>query len=343
MPKQVPEEKRKFAPEAHPPMAESANEQLAKLRAELAGNKAFGRQRGRWCRPLREILTEMIDTTGSPTQTIKRFDAFAADARVMLQKLARLKRDGENEAFHVLRDTLSFSQWIIPGEIFPLERTKPITVVMFDPERTFFAYKMIKGGQWKLPTSMDDIRWPVALGDFCLADFSRLFPEWEKDVCLGLTGRGKFLHVFWRQIAREFGFVLPSINEHRDFRVMCGDIVKNGQTFYLNYWLAATAQDVVSEWKFPLCFCYAGRPDQLLRLFSRKDQKRIRTWSFDCPVIVGGASSFGFHSADKHAEWQSREPTFTSKNVSEGLGAAILHGSFVSDYEKEARMVLKSV
>ena len=337
MPKQVPEEKKRLSEE----------EQLAKLREELAGNKAFGRQRGWWSKSLSEKFMEMIETTGSPTQAIKRFDAFAADARVMVQKLARYKRDGEDAGFEMLKLVLTIRGNLIPGEVFPIEKTHPITLVLFNPERTFFLLEATKSSKWDAPY------W-VRMGHKSAktlneaAAFTPLFPHWREDADtagsdLAVSMLSKIL---WSELKRQLHFDNEVITRGR-YEIWPEPIVKNGVTFdFGEHWLWFGFQDATFRVNYlPVGAWYEGYPADFLRLFSREEQKLIRTWTFDCPPFLE-PSRFGFYPEKDHPRWQKAEPSIMSRGVSEGMGAAmLLNCPVAADYycDENVRMILSEL
>jgi len=327
MPKQVPEEKKRLSEE----------EQLAKLREELAGNKAFGRQRGWWSKSLSEKFMEMIETTGSPTQAIKRFDAFSADARVMVQKLARLKRDQEKASFGTMKEALQFPERIISGETFPLEQTRPITLVMFDFERTFFVTEATKSSRWQAPY------WARMGNDNSLSvanEFVPLFPYWRDDAA-GDFAISVLAKIFWDQLRRELHLDKKVVVLTRFFEFWPEPVVKDGVAFDFGarwLWLKFLDGCGVMQ-RLPIAAWYEGRPDVFLRLFTREEQRLIHTWSFDCPRVIE-PEAFAFHDEGDHIKWRKEEPALMSLNVSEGLGVAITPLSFLGNYQEQTSVRL---
>ena len=326
MPKQVPEEKKRLSEE----------EQLAKLREELAGNKAFGLQRGRWEQRLIDLLLPFVEAD-SPTQAVKRFDAFAADARVMVQKLARLRRDREKAAFEMMNVAMRFADRIIPGETFPLEQTRPITLVMFDFERTFFVNEATKSSRWQAPY------W-AHMGHDCslleVNEFGPLFPHWRDDAT-GNFPISVLAKIFWNQMKRELHLDKKVIVQTRFFEYWPETVVKDGLAFDFGaHWLWLKFPDSLGMiQRLPVAAWYEGRPDVFLRLFTREEQRLIRTWSFDCPRVVE-PDAFAFHDEGDHARWRKEEPALMSLNVSEGLGVAITPLSFLGNYQEQTSVRL---
>ena len=120
----------------------SRQEQLVWLRNYLMGNKTFGSLRaGRFRKDALSILYEVSqgDNWG-PMDFCRGWDEHVAEARIMGNKLAQLKRDGWNDAFRELESALN-GAYVIEGEDIPLEQTTPVTILVFEPELTFDLFR----------------------------------------------------------------------------------------------------------------------------------------------------------------------------------------------------------
>lgn len=294
-------------------------QQLSALRAKLAGHKVFGKCRSQLGRmPLYNFLNE--DT---PTRALTVFNDWCADQRVMIHMLTQFKRDGHMYAYQELLDALT-SNHVITGEELPLEQTESGVLVLFNLEKTLLLTRWLYTSEFK-----DAIHWikneeldPKRNQCGSLTPkFMEMFPELRDEflrqehqyhvVSPTNTFCDKYVRSSWDKIDKEFGhdehfpiFIDPR-RTHNWELVSCVGVFVAG----------VTQKDV-------------------LRLFSREEQKDITTWSFEYPKFERGNfyasfSSFsrmwiGFHKEEEHKEWSARYPSYVSKGASHNLGAILL-------------------
>lgn len=300
----------------------SEEEQIAYLHEKLAGNKVFGRCRGNFRDlPFGEFVKR--GKSSNPTQALKFFDKWCSDRRIMLNLLVVLKRDGQGVAYRELEKVLCDRDYVMTGEDVPLEQRESGVLIVPDPEKTFLV------ARWMYTSRIEDgISW-VSRGE----------GQYDRGNCGSLTPR--LLEMF------------PNLR---------GIFIKNPNCSCLDSPTMELNSRIKEIWerlldKFPRCdvlnlfvdshrsenfryksavaiFVKKATQSDVLKLFSREEQKTIATWGFDYPTVMTDKLCYneifipdiwiGFHPEDEHSQWKKQWPSFVSRGVVSGLGAVII-------------------
>lgn len=295
----------------------SVETQLAHLREKLLGNNAFRACRGKLNRPVTDMITDFVAKTGNPTQFCQTWDDMTAAMRIMGNLLAQYSRDGWTAAHNELLLALK-GKHVIMGEVVPFEETVPVTIVMFDPDRTLHMIQWIDLGHWMdLDAKLDEI-----------------------------DGKGKD-DTDRRGLAKELFAKFPTLEKHTRKRRSAGD--------YEGWDVCQALQDeVIDKFKVPkdwieLPLTFGQYNDHLeirqqtfaylvvgedqsavLSRFSREEQKLVATWMLNIPralLVPDDAYNhlmIGFHEESEHDTQKRRHPAMTSKGVSSGFGIRLI-------------------
>jgi len=279
-------------------------QQLQLLRAKITGNQAFGACRGKFGQPIGQLTADWIKNSESPTQVLGQWDSFTGQARVMTNLLAQFRRDGMNIAHRELLKALNDSDYLLPGEKLPIEATRPITVLMLEPEKTLTFLRWLLESHWS--SLRNYLAWkesqyakaPNELTEKLYTQFlmlEELAREHAKHPVEGFF-EGKELCEAYATIASSFD---PAILKN----AMCGMGLNWGQ------W-----NDHIEGIRH-LAFLYMFDCEQskVLKRFSRKDQKRIATWQINVPK-THTLSAFGLYPE----QWRVRDSANLLRSVSRG-------------------------
>jgi len=308
--KQVPEETKKVA-------TMSAEKQIEILLNKLAGNAAFGACRGKLGKNVSSIADEYIAETESPTSFLGKWDDFFGKARVMTNLLAQFKRDGLEVAYKELSAAMKSNSHFFPGETVPIEQTRPVTVLMLEPKKTFAFLRWLLEEHWA--TLRSYLSWKD--GD-------------AEDRVLG--GKVRNPSVLTSQLYKTF----PSLERlarlyHDGYEgsELTGayqkDVIETFPQKVLNKGkagkLAHCQWNDHIEYVGELRLIYVFEMDQaaVLKMFSRADQKRVATWQFNLPKIVE-TRSIGLHPQSMHDGLIKAKPALTSCGMAESWGAIAL-------------------
>lgn len=318
----------------------SAEAQLDALRLKLAGNAAFGRLRGRLGRPTVQLMLECGN--GQSRVSAKQEWAELASAMAVMQTLlAQYRRDGWGVAEHELSRALSVEGYIITGETVPFEETEPYTIFMVDPDLTFDMIQLLQG--WAhVDTYRDEDQprfWQRLRDEGKIRD---LYP-YARGIIKGLTfpttssednGFG-----VWEDLIIAFGRRLqiptkPSGRETTDL-IPCNISNFRG----CSDWRELTAENrLISN-----CACGFGKPceqSRLLAAFGREDQRRIASWQFHLPKVMGFQRAdrpytVVFYHPSEQPRWEKERPQFASRGVSHGRGAIVVPQELLGDFLRE--------
>lgn len=137
------------------------SQQIAELQDQLRGHQIFGRYRGTYNYTAMNAVGEILGKSESPTEFLRQWDSFAGDMRVIGNLMAVLKRDGKLEALTAFQQALLDPTYTFPGETIPLEKTVPVTLVMFNPKATLSMLLWITQGHWQDLGKFLDDKWDV--------------------------------------------------------------------------------------------------------------------------------------------------------------------------------------
>lgn len=291
--------------------------QLEMLRGMLEGHRAFGKLRGRFGEiPIQDLLDEK-----NPTATLKSFDEWLSDSRVMLNMLAVLKRDGHLLAMQELMRALKNPSHVIIGETVPLEETEPGVLLMVDPDKTILLARWMHTSNFE----HDALYW---------IDHSTNNPE--RGLCGTLTPQ--FFELF-PTIRESFvsqrhssHIISPSelLNERLEW--CFSKIVEKFASDIRGLWLSKSEVGLWYYGNIIAFYIKGATQSDVLRLFSREEQESIATWQLEVPKLtanrIGGHSEtwIGLHPEEEHeAVWKKLWPSYVSTGVSQGLGAIIMN------------------
>lgn len=298
----------------------SADEQMEALHRELAGHPVFRRLRGTLWQTTGDLLAKRRQSL-SPTQAREDARQFGADLSWMQGLLAKLARDGHTVAESELESALAYPGHRMLGEIVPVEKTVPITLVAIRPDAL-------------LP----------------LMSWLQVFVRREEDFRLAGTkdkdahpGLSAFFDAFPEQavLRRE-----TSVLDHGQFGSLldwyrtqvCGP-----EIHFIHGGLSS--HEGKDEWNYFQCHMYSylrGRRDgcdchdpmlmwvfrqsqkQVLSAIGRREQSNFATWQIDLPAIYDGGNDgieIGIHPESEHELWRKRYPSLVSHGVQCGYGA----------------------
>lgn len=292
--------------------------QLQELRTTLSSHGIFKELRGRFGGTPYDKFLE----GGSPTETVRLFNDWAGKQRVMLQLLAKYQRNGWMVAYNELHSALFDSSHVITGEDVAAEKTTPGTLIIVDFEKVALI------ARWAQTTTRDDVEYLLSHDGELNPErrprgalTKKLFeavPEFQKfwssnpsygrrDTCPTQI-REKDVRDYWTRIIRYAKY------RERLFLFVNGGYWRDG------YAVGAFIRD--------------SKPRDVLKLFSRKERKRISAWSFNYPTAIDrdipalGRDWYrmwiGFHEQSEHEKWRQQWPNFVSTHANHGFGAIML-------------------
>lgn len=293
------------------------DEQLVWLRNELAGNRTFANLRGG---KFHSTASHFIGK--NPTEFCKAWDDFSAQARVMGNMLARLKRDGWDHAYGELDSALRGAH-IIEGEDVPLDHTTPVTVLMFSPDVTFAMLR------WGMSHKLEDvltIKKDLAMSDEgflrlikgipVLPEYLEKFDRTKHDNLLGQAYSGAIGRKALQRMNEIFGAVRDWADDQLFLR--------------LNRSLSTDHYLLEDNQLYGYLFVGKEQGDILSR-FSREEQENLATWTIDYPTsclrdlmcVPKGKLWIGFHEEVDHSLY-AKAPFFPSRSVLHGMGATLI-------------------
>ncbi len=295
----------------------SEEQQLAALYEVLARHSdAFGKCRGKLGGD-NPALTHILSKSDSPTAFRTQWMEFASKVTVIGGLLAKFWRDGMEIAYRELLAAL-MGDHVIIGETVPLEQTTPLTIVMFDPERTLALIPWLQNHHG---TSM----WHQ------LTEFDKAVAERIDGVLTDETIRLMELYpTLMHRLAERRMAANPIGQEFCDAQ---RDAVLN--RFAIDdTWIPLTmAHNLGSHLRIPdttdgmpLAFLHRGTQDEVLRRYERRQHPEIATWQLHVPTFMLPEQmsdlSFGFQS-EHHDYTEARRRnyrSFASVGFQHGLG-----------------------
>lgn len=314
--KQVPEEKN----------APTREEQLKSLLGKLTGHEIFKACRGK----LYDPFYAMIEKSENPSQFCSSWDELSPMMRVMGNLLSVYKRDGWTYAYDALRMALQSKCYLLPGETVPLEQTVPVTVLMPETKKTLTFIRWLLCAHWgELDDYLDEKDGIIK---------QRFFHP------LGLTHKlfdyFPTLEDHSRKRRKQMDYEGWDLKEAYNDAVIkpLDSIVRplleslNGKPLYLGR-SGGTPQwnDHIEEvGHIPLAYFFYAEAREVLKNFSRKQQKEMCTWSFNFPKIETQAEhlpNIGLHVQQEHQKWHKEFPMYASLGISRNLGAILIQSS----------------
>ncbi|HEU0051222.1 MAG TPA: hypothetical protein VFQ60_04170 [Patescibacteria group bacterium] len=323
----------------------SRSEQISALLEKLTGHEVFARLRGKLGSSSTDLLKDMIAASESPTAFCHAWDAFSADVRVIGDLLAKLERDGQSEAAGELLQALRSPAFLMEGEEVPVHLTTPVTIVMFDPERTLAMIKWIRSGRpsdlgspfgWPGSTEPEPARLRV------VEELFQKFPSLEKALYERLRHHGypgrELVQAHLQDVVKPFDSALARLK-------------KDGRRLELAWRTYNPSLEIGHTFGTTIWGMVVLAPQaEVLSCFDRASQSRIGTWACRLPAAMIDefdpffhltnkdlCLSVGFHPEFVHESMQKRFQSMASAGCQYGFGAAILSpwnkGNYLKDLD----------
>lgn len=285
-----------------------SEQQLQALLEKLEGNQAFGMCRGK-LGGIANIMKGFMEDNTSPTAALGKWDDFFGKARVMMNTLATLQRDGQNVAFNDLFAALTDQNFLFPGEVLPVEQTRPLTLVMLEPKKTIAFLRWLLEDHWD--TLRPYVFAPEKERTELVTQLYAEFPSLEEQV----------------RVFRNHGYEGKELRAAYEIDVTSTfpeKALQKGMKLELVF--QQWNDHIEGMGEIPFVYLFEMEQSEVLKLFSRKNQKRIATWRLDVPKSVAVAS-IGLHSLaygkTKEKEFNKRI-SLLSRNESNGYSAIAL-------------------
>jgi hypothetical protein len=334
----------------------NSSQQIAELQDQLRGHQIFGRYRGTYNYTAMNAVGEILGKSESPTEFLRQWDSFAGDMRVLGNMMAVLKRDDKTEALTAFQQALIDPTYTFPGETIPLDKTVPVTLVMFNPKATLSMLLWITQGHWMdLGKFMDD-EWDV-YGEsrrHLTVPLFENFPSLPRAIrarCESINYMG------WDLLYAYQVDVLRGVEIPKDFHSMYlafgqyNDHIELERSRYSakTTTVAPDTQEVNCVGHF--AFWVEGDQAAVLSRFTREQQEKMATWQFHVhPDLIRVKDprylTVGLHIEAMHEEFQHHYGSRASAGVSHGFGGII---NPPDDYQKhwnasnKTELVLRTV
>jgi hypothetical protein len=288
----------------HVPEHQNQEAQLAELYDILMGNAAFGRLRGTIKGSIAELIEGCLGDR-SPSAALRAWDQRIGDLRVMLNVIAKFRRDDKGFAEMELIRALHDPKYVIAGETIPLERTTAYTVFMVDPEITLALHQFFQDWWALFPEESErgispPTFWKSYADEaFCNERYGPVLWPLFREISWGrVRARGEYYpesrkedgeaRQLFCEVLRVFGYRIADINTrrvgkrtmefspwgfpHRQFGSIRAKLVGNSRHFFDTSCL----------------FGKAVEQSELLGAFTREDQQRVASWQFHLPAAMIG-------------------------------------------------------
>lgn len=324
----------------------------------LLGLESFQKCRGTLREHTEEsLLVHILGSTNSPTAALKTMERHWSSRKIILNLAAKLKRAGEMEKLEELFRYLTIPNLLLPGETITGEALIPATVFMLDPERTMLAIN------WSVTTpEVDWYRYflrGIAECELTPRMFE-LFPsireresnEWKEEIPPENHAGWLLGHAYCNDVLAKF---------RHDFKIDDGLRISSSACFNphnirlpANFWHYAQKYPLwfygkeqgkdfryMQEVDYEIGDQSLGRPSvnpyyafmqkgpkkDVLKQFSRDEQKKLGVWEFHLPKSFAHYCYnylIGFHPESEHKRWSKEWPLFASRNVNNGYGAILM-------------------
>lgn len=284
-------------------------EQVAALQAKVALLDSFQHSRGKWGKPLADILAEYVATTENPTQCLQAVEALCSRLKVIADKAAQLRSAGHDAAVAEMIDALQYPEKRLPWETTaPCPKTT-ITLFMPDPVRTLAIVNFLVLGK------LEDLYREDLMLENANPLVRRLLEEYPtlQSDCSHRVDRMAYGFDVWRayELRVESMFMNEVVECLRKFpaQKLCLSREQYDPRFLSGVW--------------KVCYVVHAPAKVVLACFTREQQGRLGVWQLDVPkhCVEGGVfSCFGFHPKNEHHAWREQVPDFTSIGTACGLG-----------------------
>jgi len=324
----------------------SEEKQLEMLRSKLAGHRAFAKCRGWFGNfPVEDILGTTMNEIQSPIAVLRSFDEWYSPRRIMFDMLAVLKRDGHGHAYRELHKALTDPRFVITGEEIPLQyRESGVLIIPDLPDALLLA-------RWLYTSKREDAAHWVATGS--LPRDSHASPELTQKLFEVFPNFAKHFDRPWpRGEFRPYGVkTCPSFwrdeRNHGVYSKLCHGFDRSrfstAGLVWAHYGIEGTRQEKWDNQRSLGYFVCNTDVPEVLKLFTREEQKRLSVWRFNypkCNADMFGTENFprglviGLHPEDEHSRWRKLWPCYTSSGCTSGLGAVLLGEMITSKNEK---------
>jgi hypothetical protein len=340
----------------------SSGIQIRDLIRKLEGNRNFGRYRGK-LDGAAQWLGELAKSVDSPTDFRRLWEEVAPDLIILGGELAKLYRDGDHAAFEALVSALGNEDYLFPGEVIRVEKSVPLTLVMFDPEKTMvmlnwilrgyfvdawhYAYKKHDHFKYSAREGLPDqsfvdkrnefLSFRLELVDKLFATFPSLkkstdsrwyyasSSHWTPD---DYNPGVDLVFAYGLDVLRKFGDNWPNtgMEDFIGLRLLPGqyDRIALGQTRH-----CVGGEEIDCSGNF--LFLYQGDQAELLSRFTREQQKKIATWQFRVhPNTISQINNHpsdrlkvGLHMEAEHETWRYTNTSLASLGFSQGMGGLL--------------------
>ena len=296
------------------------------VRELMRGSDLFQRVRGKfkWV----ALVQTLVDGTKTPTEFLSKLDETVSDLRVIGNFAAKLKRDGKPEALKAFYRSLCDPRYLFSGEKLAEAELKPVTLVMFEMDKTLALMNWIMtvgsgASQCLLDESNSSAR------AIC-EKFPSLLHAFK--VCFGshlISVVGPELNVaYYLDVLKKFRLVQMKLMQMK-LEGLYFDHRQYDESFSLNM--------ISQEYPFEMLhfagqgrffsFFVEGEQKDLLSQFPREMQDLISTWQFRVPKHLlehVQDLGFGLHTEAEHILVGNQYPLQTSFGCQNGHGAVLL-------------------
>ncbi len=335
-----------FSEKILPEMKLNADEQLTMLREYLSTSEPFRHCRGKlggdWLGIgiLADPQLNAPEKPFSPTKVLDTLKWRTGQARVLINYLAKLRRDGHDVAYQELRFALAEERFVITGEELPLDKRQPGALLMYQPKRTL---DLIRWLQLLNPIAIDNhlgkltypydiklledgiekprmsLKW---LTEKVMADNPSIQEGLEKFYDSGMRNhRGNFLpsSIVWGEGNKSDSWISPTKGSSA---VLCDPLWLR----VANRGLSGSSGDILGNWGVA-CFFPGKTQAEILGAIPRDRQSEVAVWQFNYPLFVNNPThgySIGLFPESEHETFRKSLPTYTSSTITNGFGAVIL-------------------
>ena len=314
-----------------------SSDELETLVMKLAGHKAFDRCRGEMSMGFIHIIDDLVRHSNSRDEARTKLREFLGASLIMGNTLAQLHFSGKKRAYYELERALTTDDFVFTHEVVPLEKTRPVTILMLEPTKTLVLLQWMaeaRTAELNRVIGMKGQRGDIPIQDITLSLFAA-FPTLlkraqERSVSDPSSDGSELLPAFKDATAGlpdTFACSLPLITDNMGHLLHSTESGGCGSTF-----------------TFPIAWMFPGKDQaEVLGLFDRKDQARVATWQMHVPEISlrynGGFRDIkiGFHPEHEHAIWQKKAPAFISSGISHSHGTLFHSYSLTIDTLREYR------
>lgn len=296
-------------------------DQLAILKDRLEGHKVFGRLRGKG----QKHLTSILDASTSPSDFCKKWDQTSADLRVVGNLVAQLRRDGHDRAAEALLNALASKTYYFPGEVAPLEKTNPLTAVIFNFPKALSLLRWIRAAHWMTLNEYLDVFAGKTLAekkaksvDWALT--AKLFDDYPSLSKHSRERRARGDYEGWDLKAAHLEDVMAAFPDHETLLEIGSPMIIEPSTYNDHL-----------EIGYNFCqlrFGYLCTADQaeVLSRFTRKEQESISTWMIRVPGVLrekARGMSVVFYPEANHESFRAERPNMVSLGCAGGYGMCL--------------------